>query len=137
MRIQQFGSQITPEILRILNYIIPNLNRPNSSISKHLLPQNRIQSSINLLPNILNQQNRSKLHSLLHIPNKIIIRLFRHNNPIISLVLLNPLIGLPLRIHHQTPFGRTKHHYRIFLGKRITGQTTQHPLPQQDLLSQS
>ena len=115
---------IKPEIRIILNRLLPNLN----SVLINLLQQQRLQTRVKLLSNILNKDWLTKRDTCFKHSQEIIISEFEyHELRVLVFHFLDPFISLTLRVYHKGPSSGDGDHYSIVDGELVAWEAIDVP----------
>jgi len=96
----------------------------------------RLQRRIQLLAHILEQHGRPKLDRVLQIAHHVPVRQLNARQLVLLLRVLDPAVGLALRIDHQRPPLRVVNNNGVVNAEGVLGQAENIPLLNFDGLSE-
>ena len=78
MRVPQLGGDVEPEVSRVLDGVVPQLDAPHPSLLEGLLEEEGLQGGVQLLGHVLQQHRRPELDAVLQSSHVIRVSQFDH-----------------------------------------------------------
>eukprot|EP00955_Chlamydomonas_euryale_P013382 144301-Chlamydomonas_euryale.AAC.3 len=89
--------------------VVADLDDLRPALLERLLQQQRLQRSIEHLAHVLQQHRTAESHAVLQRPQHVLLRELDHVEALFALHVLDPLVGLHLRVNHERPAPRLGH----------------------------
>lgn len=111
------------KVIVVLDNGVAQLDAHRTALFKHLFQQYRLQQWVQLFVDIFQQHGQPKLNRILQHPRIIGLGETYDAEPIGLFHVLDPLIGLTLRINHQRPASSVSKKQRIFVCPQFLNYT--------------
>mmetsp|Transcript_66224 Transcript_66224/g.110616 ORF Transcript_66224/g.110616 Transcript_66224/m.110616 type:complete len:433 (-) Transcript_66224:1802-3100(-) len=127
--VRQFGGDEELEVGVVVHVGVAQADQEPPTGLEDLLGQNGVQGGIQLLPHVLQQHRNAHPDAVLERPEDIGVVQFDDLQALVAIHVLDPLIGLALRIDHEAPPPSAALNGPILDGDVVQRQPLDTPLP--------
>ena len=103
VRVPQLRRDVEAEVLGVLDGAVSQLDADAASLLEGLLQEQRLQDGVQFLSNVLQEDRGAELDAVLQRAHKVRVCEFDDVEVFGLLHVLDPLVGLSLRVDHQWP----------------------------------
>lgn len=128
MRIGEFCGHVEAEVGIIVDVGVAETNEQTSARHVGLSQQNGLESRINGLAEILEQNWHAYAYAVLERAQERAVREFDYFETILALLVAYPTVGLLLRVDHQRPATTARHQDGVLGREVVSRQTVRVPL---------
>mmetsp|Transcript_42091 Transcript_42091/g.120820 ORF Transcript_42091/g.120820 Transcript_42091/m.120820 type:complete len:470 (-) Transcript_42091:6898-8307(-) len=128
VRIAELRSEVKLESLGILKCLVAKLDHHTIPLLVRLLEQDRLNGWVRLLQDVLDEERGAIAEATLQVPEVVTVGELDNLALLWRLHLLDPLVGLPLRVDAQRPPASLVHDDAILDGERVVGKAPNRPV---------
>mmetsp|Transcript_10027 Transcript_10027/g.17738 ORF Transcript_10027/g.17738 Transcript_10027/m.17738 type:complete len:446 (-) Transcript_10027:364-1701(-) len=128
VRVGVLGGHVQLEQGVVVHVVVPDADQLPVPLLEHGPLQHGLQRRLQLLPHVLQQQRLPVADAGLQLAQHVRVRHRGHLQGRALLQLLDPLVGLPLRVDHQRPARGARHQDGRVRGDRVGRQPAVLPL---------
>ena len=127
MRVAQLGRHEELEVLVVLDGAVAQLDRQDAARLEDLLEQHGLEHRVELLGHVLEQRGLAELQRVLEHARKVAVGELERDQAELAVAVLDPLVGLHLRVDHERPAPRLRDHDAVVDGEHVVGQPVDVP----------
>eukprot|EP00964_Phaeocystis_antarctica_P055484 scaffold32640_cov63-Phaeocystis_antarctica.AAC.2 len=127
VRVAQLGRHEELEVLVVLDGAVAQLDRHDASRLEDLLKQHGLEHRVELLAHVLEQRGLAELQRVLEHAREVAVGELERDQAELAVAVLDPLVGLHLRVDHERPAARLRDHDAVVDGEHVVGQPVNVP----------
>jgi hypothetical protein len=128
VRVGQLGAQEEREGVAVLALLVGELDDQVAALALDLLVEHGVEQRVDLLLDVLDHQRRAKGHGVLQVVAEALFDELRILDRVLGLARVDPAQALRLRVDHERPLLRARHHDAVLDGEVVRGQPLERPV---------